>query len=649
MKILLLNPFIDSSHPISAQLKAHGAAVLHPANPDEAWKMIELHGESLDLAIIHREPPTGPGIADKNVPLNLSILEKIKGSPKHADLPLIITSSAWGDSEFAKHQEGSFGANAYQKWPASADDLIQTIDTMFEGQAPWSSVVAEVGTSATTGSGVTAGIKTAPPGGGLSLAAPDATSKITLSVAEATSPAITPATQSSVAQSIVLEEPAQFDISLSASGSASGVSLAFEAPESSFPADAQNHALSVQPVAASSSENELEPHERLVLAANTKSDATSLLPDNNPSNATQVLQFDNPPAEATAQLPSLTPEALMESLEMPPENTGIQGVTSIDIGGQDSASVHAVAGDQSATSAQIDSDESLAADLPYLFGHKSSPQAPQPGLNAQSIVNQVMMFAEPVGDAVVPGGAASSPDVETLKKYLLLREQDVAVLSNQLKSAREQVLLFDKKIKEANGQILELKHVIGEQRRRIDEEALCVEKLVEGLRKENEELSFQLKAKSDKAKVMEAQVRAATEEIDRLKDRVRIDIRKIRVREKELENKLELVRRDSEALIAARESKIIELKRKIDLLEFNLDLLQDQYSREKDGSAQLRDRLGRAAQVVRVAGGLLDTGTSGAAGVADASREKVGSENGPKIEMSGKGENQSAPGVRETA
>ena len=92
-----------------------------------------------------------------------------------------------------------------------------------------------------------------------------------------------------------------------------------------------------------------------------------------------------------------------------------------------------------------------------------------------------------------------------------------------------------------------------------------------------------------------------------MKDRVRSDIRKIRVREKELENKLEIIRKDSEVLIGARESKIMELKRKLDILEFNMDLLQDRYAKEKENSAKLNERLAKAAQVVRVAGGFLDS------------------------------------------
>src|SRR4029077_14635199 len=109
---------------------------------------------------------------------------------------------------------------------------------------------------------------------------------------------------------------------------------------------------------------------------------------------------------------------------------------------------------------------------------------------------------------------------------------------------------------------------------------------------------------------LDTQVREATDEIERLKERVRADIRKIRVREKELENRLEIMKKDSEALITARENKIIELKRKLDLLEFNMDLLQDQHAREKEGAVHLRERLAKAAQVVRVAGGLLDNPAS---------------------------------------
>jgi chromosome segregation ATPase len=247
------------------------------------------------------------------------------------------------------------------------------------------------------------------------------------------------------------------------------------------------------------------------------------------------------------------------------------------------------------------SEAEAAHELPYLF-QKSA------GVSAQAAaVPAAVAFTLPLGDAVVPGGAAQAPDSETLKKYLLLREQDVAVLSSQLKATKEQVHALDGKLREEQNKGADLTHANGELIRKLDDYNRDRQQAFEGMQSEMNELRFQLKAKGDKARLLDVRVREAAEETERLKERVRTDIRKIRVREKELENRLEIMKKDSEALIAARENKIIELKRKLDLLEFNMDLLQDQHAREKENATKLKERLAKAAQVVRVAGGLLDT------------------------------------------
>ena len=65
------------------------------------------------------------------------------------------------------------------------------------------------------------------------------------------------------------------------------------------------------------------------------------------------------------------------------------------------------------------------------------------------------------------------------------------------------------------------------------------------------------------------------------------------------------MKKDSEALLGSREHKIIELKRKLDLMEFNTDLVQDLLEKERQAATELRDRLAKVAQMMRVAGGLL--------------------------------------------
>lgn len=240
-----------------------------------------------------------------------------------------------------------------------------------------------------------------------------------------------------------------------------------------------------------------------------------------------------------------------------------------------------------------DEDPEASEALPYVYQKSGDKRQPD-------------YFAQPIGDAVVPGGAAHAPDMETLKQYLLLREQDVAALSTQLKAAKDQAAAIERQLKEERSRTIELSHEVHEKSQRIadfDRERTVAE---EAYQTELNELKFQSKAKTDKVKLLERHVRDAQEEIERIKERVRQDIRKIRVREKELENKIEIMRRDSEALLVSRENKIIELKRKLDLLEFNMDLLQNQYTKEKEINATLKERLTRVAQAVRVAGGIVD-------------------------------------------
>jgi hypothetical protein len=599
MKILLLNHHIDAQHKISARLQAAGAVLLIPSHLDEAWKMIQLHGPSLDLAIVHREGTTDDYEGEK-------LIAQIKGDPTQSDLPVILTSSLWNEADFFQHQQGAMGVNAYLRWPYTDDELIETIETMFGNS------IRFAGATMTTTHSRLINKPSTPP-----------------------TPPEVPTSQSFVGLEIKLEEaPAD-------SGDASDPNLKLEVPPPAPgagdiglsleppPGDmAQTSSMATAPLSEpglpdlaltqnleNSMLEELEPYERLEIDQQLKlsSAAAPQLAAPEVEGGTMVLD----PASV-----GLQPVEPQSSLEIALTTSESVGSSPINLEAPESASaplaaaepptlnsrISAVGNDEpeevfsSSSSNQGGSgaDDELSSDLPYLFNKKSSSE----GLSG---VNSALVFSEPVGDAVIPGGAVQSPDTETLKKYLMLREQDVAILSNQLKAARDQVSQLEKRLREETGKAGELEHTVSEHQKRIEEFEKEKALALQGLQAEIDELRFQNKTKTDKARLLESKVTEATDEIERLKERVRTDIRKIRVREKELENKLEIVRKDSEALITARESKIMELKRKIDLLEFNIDLLQDQNAREKENSAQLRERLAKAAQVVRVAGGLLDS------------------------------------------
>lgn len=69
----------------------------------------------------------------------------------------------------------------------------------------------------------------------------------------------------------------------------------------------------------------------------------------------------------------------------------------------------------------------------------------------------------------------------------------------------------------------------------------------------------------------ESEVSKSKNKIQELEARLKSDFKKIRVRERELENRLELSKAEKAALVRAKDENILELKRKIDHLETELD------------------------------------------------------------------------------
>lgn len=536
MKILLLNPSIDAEHNIAKTLQQRGAAILYPADAEEAWQMLQLHGSSIELAVVHRE---GVG-AEKDTP-GIAFVNRLKADPTFSDLPLILTTSSWGDAECAAHQETPAGANAYLQESFEGPQLVELIEAVM-GRA--------------------------------------------LQPAKAPAPPKRkrePEGPSSAG--VILEETSAFY--LSETPEPTSLTIKLEAPDLESSDEPAGLMASAPPPLVHEPEAEAGS---LALAIDTG--------------------FGFPAeADVVAEAPPIAIEAPQVLEEAPQENFEATRMQSFDEGfdlltavppSQESSqfeegsshSVHEVDGPDN-----LESDPEIAQEMPYLF-KKTTPAG----------IDPAYLFSTPVGDSVVPGGAANSPDLETVKKYLQLREQDVSILSNQLKASHDQGVRQDLLLREERAKNAELTHMANEQKRKLEEFERLKRAAIEGLQSEITDLNFQIKARTDKARILESQVREYTEQTEQLKERVRLDIRKIRIREKELENRLEIVKKDSEALIAARETKIIELKRKLDLLEFNMDLLQEQYTREKDNSLKLREKLEKAAQIVRMAGGLLDSG-----------------------------------------
>ncbi len=88
--------------------------------------------------------------------------------------------------------------------------------------------------------------------------------------------------------------------------------------------------------------------------------------------------------------------------------------------------------------------------------------------------------------------------------------------------------------------------------------------------------------------------------------RLSTNIQKIRVRERELENRLELVKMESQALVRNKDEIILDLKRQFDQLNMELDNYR---SKGHDLNKQLTDKqdmLRRTVKALRIALSMLE-------------------------------------------
>lgn len=116
---------------------------------------------------------------------------------------------------------------------------------------------------------------------------------------------------------------------------------------------------------------------------------------------------------------------------------------------------------------------------------------------------------------------------------------------------------------------------------------------------EIDEMKYRLRITDEKKLYAEEKAKKLQKEFDRLQSKVRVDFNHIKQREKELESQLELVKMDTESQVQSRDKKILELKRKIDQLEFNMENVVIREQKSRDDKVRLEERLERIMKTLR--------------------------------------------------
>ena len=110
---------------------------------------------------------------------------------------------------------------------------------------------------------------------------------------------------------------------------------------------------------------------------------------------------------------------------------------------------------------------------------------------------------------------------------------------------------------------------------------------------------YHYKMNQDKKDLYENKSKVLQKDFDRLNQKVRIDFNQVKQREKELESKLELTVMDSESQVKTRDGKILDLKRKIDSLEFNMENSSIREQKHREDKSKLEERLAKIMKTLR--------------------------------------------------
>ncbi len=186
--------------------------------------------------------------------------------------------------------------------------------------------------------------------------------------------------------------------------------------------------------------------------------------------------------------------------------------------------------------------------------------------------------------------------------YAVEMERLQATLSN-LRVDRQELLSKIQKFEE--DKMLHSRQMLSLQAE-LDEKRIEMTIIRKKLNEEIVELRDRMRVQDERRLILDEKNRFLSQELEKSSQKSKIDVKKVQLRERELEQKLELLKADAETQIRYRDQKILELKRKIDAMEFDMESISQQEKKSVESRFELEDKLEKAIKTLRSAINVLE-------------------------------------------
>lgn len=224
-------------------------------------------------------------------------------------------------------------------------------------------------------------------------------------------------------------------------------------------------------------------------------------------------------------------------------------------------------------------------------------------LNEDNLVPEIPAIPE---DAFVTSAKAPASAKEDFHKQIqkyreekekvIIEESNVGSMIRELREDRDRLL---EQVTQISAQFKEQEQTLLTLRATLEEARIENSILKKRQSKEFDEAKYQVEVYEDRMNQAIESAKLAEEKVVKLQQSIRIDFNQVKQREKELESKLELLMMDFEAQVKSRDQKILDLRRKVDSLEFNLESTNLREQKTIDEKKRVEDRLTKIMKTLK--------------------------------------------------
>lgn len=173
--------------------------------------------------------------------------------------------------------------------------------------------------------------------------------------------------------------------------------------------------------------------------------------------------------------------------------------------------------------------------------------------------------------------------------------------AENLKMAQQRILELEKEIDRLRKENELLSSAAEISRLRMDELGSQIQNLERQKHELREVNESELQIFKDGLSAKDAEILRLRNKVDELELRLSNDLRKVRVRERELENRLELSKAEKAALLKAKDESILELKRKTETLESEVESYQNKIIELGQKIESNQEQFARTVRALRLA------------------------------------------------